>query len=128
MNLRYRLAFYLFGLMIGIILVYFFMTKKAEASGVEFCYLPNCRVLKELRSKPFKMSDEAAEKLEEKWITLEDIKKTMQYGDVDFSNSKTKVENGKLYLIEGKNAANEDIIIEMINYQDRVLLKDVRKK
>ena len=50
------------------------MTKKAEASGVDFCYLPNCRVLKELRSKPFKMADEANKKLDEKWVTLEDIK------------------------------------------------------
>jgi hypothetical protein len=128
MTLRYRLAFYLFGLMIGIILVYYFMTKKAEASGVEFCYLPNCRVLKELRSKPLKIGDEAAKKLDEKWVTLEDIKKSMQYGDVDFSNSKTKAESGKLYIIEGKNAANEDIIIEMINYQERVTLKDIKRK
>jgi len=104
------------------------MTKKAEASGVEFCYLPNCRVLKELRSKPLKIGDEAAKKLDEKWVTLEDIKKSMQYGDVDFSNSKTKAESGKLYIIEGKNAANEDIIIEMINYQERVTLKDIKRK
>ena len=128
MTLRYRLAFYLFGLMIGIILVYYFMTKKAEASGVEFCYLPNCRVLKELRSKPFKMTEEASKKIDEKWVTLEDIKKTMQYGEVDFSKSNTKTENGKLYVIEGKNKANEAIIIEMINYQERVTLKDIRKK
>ena len=96
------------------------MTKKAEASGVEFCYLPNCRVLKELRSKPFKMTEEASKKIDEKWVTLEDIKKTMQYGEVDFSKSNTKTENGKLYVIEGNNKANEAIIIEMINYQERV--------
>lgn len=128
MNLRYRLAFYLFGLMIGIIFVYFFMTKKAEASGVTFCYLPNCRVLKDIRSKPLKVSDEANKKFDEKWVTLEDIKMSLEYGDVDFSKSNKPFEKGKLYVIEGKTIANQDIIIEVINYDNEVTLKDIQKE
>lgn len=128
MNLRYRLAFYLFGLMVGIIFVYFFMTKKAEASGVTFCYLPNCRVLKDIRSKPLKISDEANKKFDEKWVTLDDIKMSLEYGDVDFSKSNKPFENGKLYVIEGKTIANQDIIIEVISYNDKVTLKDIQKE
>lgn len=128
MNLRYRLAFYLFGLSIGIVFVYYFMTKKAEASGVSFCYLPNCRVLKDIRSKPLKISDEAQKTLEEKWITLEDIKTSLQYGDVDFSKSNKPFENGNLYVIEGKTIENQNIIIEMINYNELVVLKDIQKE
>jgi hypothetical protein len=111
--------------MVGIIFVYYFMTKKAEASGVEFCYLPNCRVLKELRSKPLKIDDLANKKLNEKWVTLDDIKMSMKHGDIDFSNSNTIVENGKFYSIEGKTIDNQDIIIKMINYPDKVVLKDI---
>lgn len=127
MNLRYRLAFYLFGLMVGIIFVYYFMTKKAEASGVTFCYLPNCRVLKDIRSKPLKISDEANKKFDEKWVTLEDIKMSLELGEVDFSKSNKPFENGKLYVVEGKTIANQDIIIEVINYGDKVTLKDIQR-
>lgn len=128
MNLRYRLAFYLFGLMVGIIFVYYFMTKKAEASGVEFCYMPNCRVLQDLRSKPLTIDEVAAKKLDEKWVTLEDIKRSLEYGDVDFSKSNKPFEKGKLYVIEGKTVSNEDIIISMINYEDKAVLKDIVKE
>ena len=122
------MAFYLFGLKVGIIFVYFFITKKAEASGVTFCYLPNCRVLKDIRSKPLKIDDEAIKKFDEKWVTLDDIKMSLEHGDVDFSKSNKPFENGKLYVIEGKTAANQDIIIEMVNYNDRVVLKDIQKE
>lgn len=128
MNLRYRLAFYLFGLMVGIIFVYFFMTKKAEASGVSFCYLPNCRVLKDLRSKPLEIDTLAAEKLKETWVTLDDIKKSLEFGDVDFSKSNKSFESGKIYTIEGKNTNNEEIFILMVNYESKVVLKDINKE
>ncbi|WP_339835271.1 DUF4258 domain-containing protein [uncultured Flavobacterium sp.] len=128
MSLRYRLAFYLFGLMIGIVFVYFFMTKKAEASGVSFCYFPNCRVLKDLRSKPLKIGDEATKKFDEKWVTLDDIKMSLEHGEVDFSESNESFENGKLYIVEGKTIANQNIIIEMISYEDKVILKDIKKE
>ena len=128
MKLRFRLAFYLFGLMVGIIFVYFFMTKKAEASGVTFCYFPNCRVLKDIRSKPLTISEEVTKKFDEKWVTLDDIKMSLEHGDVDFSKSNKPLEKGKLYIIEGKTIANQDIIIEMINYDNKVVLKDVQKE
>ncbi|WP_438965418.1 DUF4258 domain-containing protein [Flavobacterium sp.] len=127
MSLRYRLAFYLLGLSIGIIFVYYFLTAKAEAKGVSFCYLPNCRVLKELRSKPLEVSEEVEAIFKEKWVTLEDIRTSMEYGDVDFSKSNIKVNNGKVYIIEGRNSKNEDISIEMINYSEKVVLNNIEK-
>ncbi len=92
----------------------------------EFCYLPNCRVLKDLRSKPLTVSPEAQQKLNEKWVTMEDIKACLQNGDVDFSKSNQPSENGKLYVIEGLNTKNEEITVEMINYTEKVLLKDIK--
>ena len=56
MSLRYRLAFYLFGLLIGFYFVGEFLSAKATSRGVTFCYFPNCRVIKDIRSKPFKTS------------------------------------------------------------------------
>jgi len=124
MKFKFRLAYYLFGLLLGsMFLAFFFKEKKTE-----FCYMPNCRVLKDLRSKPITYSDATTAKFTENWVTLDDIKKTLEYGDVDFSKSNVPFEKGKLYIVEGKNANNEDIIVEVINYSDKVIVKDVKKE
>ncbi|MCG2611704.1 DUF4258 domain-containing protein [Flavobacterium sp. SM15] len=124
MKFAHRLAYYLFGLLLGgMFLVFFFQKKKTE-----FCYMPNCRVLKDLRSKPLEISKEAQSKLNEKWVTMEDIKACLENGDVDFSKSNQPLDNGKLYIIEGKNTKNEDIIVEMVNKSERVMLKDIKKQ
>lgn len=81
-----------------------------------------------MRSKPITYSKEAEAKINEKWVTLEDIKKCLQDGEVDFDKSNKPFEQGKLYIIEGKNANNEAITVEMINYTERVVLKDVKKQ
>lgn len=90
--------------------------------------MPNCRVLKDLRSKPISYSKEAEAKFNEKWVTIEDVKNCLEHGDVDFENSNKPYENGKLYIIEGKNTKNEDITVEMVNYSERVMLKDIKKQ
>ena len=127
MKFQFRLAYYLFGIFLGGVFVMWFLKAKADDKGVEFCYLPNCRVLKDLRSKPLTVSPEAQQKLNEKWVTMEDIKACLQNGDVDFSKSNQPSENGKLYVIEGLNTKNEEITVEMINYAEKVLLKDVKR-
>ena len=124
MRFPQRLAYYLFGLLIGcMFLFYFFAEKKTE-----FCYLPNCRVLKELRSKPLENSPEVNNKLKEGWFTDEDLKLTLTYGDVIFSESKKELEGGKLYTIEGKNTNNEAFTVQLINYDDKVTVFDINKK
>ena len=125
MKLKHRFAYYIFGLAMGGFLVAFVFQKR----GQNFCYLPNCRVLKDLRAKPMVYSKEIEKKFDEKWITLEDIKKCTEYGDVDFSRSNKEYKGGgKLYFIEGKNSKNEPIVVEMVNYPEKVLLKDAIKE
>jgi len=127
MKLYQRFAYYLLGLLLGGIFVFYFLSAKASSRGVTFCYLPNCRVLKDIRSKPFYYSDVATQKLAEKWVDTADVKKTLTYGDVDFELSNIPEKGGKLYIVYGKNAQNEDITVEVINYTDKVLLKDIKK-
>lgn len=124
MNFVHRLGYYLVGFLVGVMfLVFMFKSKKTE-----FCYLPNCRVLKDLRAKPMVYSEIAEKKLAEKWVTIEDIKVSTEDGDVDFSKSNKPLEGGKLYVVEGKNAKDENIIVELINYPDKVVLKDILKE
>ncbi|WP_353119662.1 DUF4258 domain-containing protein [Myroides odoratus] len=123
MSFIQRLAYYLFGLLIGcMFLFYFFGEKKTE-----FCYLPNCRVLKDLRSKPVQYSSDAEFKLKEGWVVEDDIRKSLQYGKVDFDQSNVDFEKGKLYVISGRNANNDPITIKIVNYTDKITLLDITK-
>ena len=127
MKFQFRLAYYLFGLLLGAVFVMWYLKSKATDRGVEFCYFPNCRVLKDLRSKSLEIDSLANISLNEKWVTMEDIKKSLTYGDVDFEKSNEPYRKGKIYIIEGKTSNNEDITITMINYEHKVLLEKIEK-
>ena len=124
MKFYQRFAYYIFGFAIGLVFLFFILNGKETSCS----YFPNARVLKDLRSKPFHYSDAAKEKIALKWVDTADIKKTLTYGDVDFDKSNIKEGSGKLYTIEGKNSKNENITVEVINYSDKVLLKDIKKE
>ncbi|AXG74552.1 DUF4258 domain-containing protein [Flavobacterium arcticum] len=123
MKFKYRLAYYLFGAVIGVMFLIFFLDNKKA----EFCYLPNCRVLKNIRSKGMTISPEAQKKLNERWVTIDDVKACTENGDVIFSKSKDKYKGGTIYIIEGKSTKNELIEVEVVNYDNKVLLKDINK-
>ena len=128
MKFQFRLAYYLFGLLLGAVFVMWYLKSKATDRGVEFCYFPNCRVLKDLRSKSLEIDSLAKISLKEKWVTMEDIKKSLTYGDVDFEKSNEPYRKGKIYIIEGKTSNNQDITITMVNYEHKVLLEKIEKK
>lgn len=122
MNFKHRLAYYLFGAMIGIMFLIFFLGNK----NAEFCYLPNCRVLKNIRSKAMVIAPDVQQMIDDKKISLNDIKACTENGNVDFSRSKGKYKGGTVYIIEGETVNNKFIEIEMVNYDNKVLLKEVK--
>lgn len=124
MSFIQRLGYYLIGLMIGAFAVYFFLQQKETET---FCYFPNCRVLKDLRSKPFHTSDESKVVMQENKMTLEDIRITLKHGDVDFSKSNLPDGNGKIYVVEGRNSENQEVELTLVNYTDKVVLKSIKK-
>lgn len=124
MKFYQRFAYYAFGLMIGMVFLFMFLSGKDMSCS----YFPNARVLKDIRNKPFHYSDESKAKLTQKWVDTSDIRRTLTYGDVIFDKSNIPTGNGKLYVIEGKNSKDEAITLEVINYSDKVLLKDIIKE
>lgn len=123
MKFYQRLAYYLFGFLVGMVFLFMILNGKDTSCS----YFPNARVLKDLRSKPFYYSDSAKKRLAEKWIDTADIRMTFKHGDVDFDKSNIKVPGGKLYVIEGKTVKNQPFIIEVVNSSEKVLLKDIKK-
>ncbi len=124
MTFKYRFAYYLLGFIIGC----FFVAAVLSGKDTRCNYFPNSRVLNDLRNKPFEYSENASKILAESWIDTIDIKNTLTYGDVDFDASNVKFENGKLYFIEGKTTKNQEILLEIINYSGKAVLKDILKK
>jgi len=106
----------------------FFVAMVLSGKDTRCNYFPNARVLNDLSTKPFNVSDIAAAKLKENWVDMTDIKNTLKYGDVDFDKSNVKYKNGKIYIVEGKTIKNQPIVLEFVNYADKVLLKDIIKK
>lgn len=128
MALRYRLAFYLFGLLIGFYFVGEFLSAKAESRGVQFCYFPNCRVIKDIRSKPFKTSKQVDSIFLTKKTTKKEINEAISNGDVDFSLSNISYKKGKKYIINSQIANSKEITMTLINYTDKVILEEIKFK
>ncbi|PCE63968.1 hypothetical protein [Sediminicola luteus] len=125
MPLIKRLGYYLGGFAIGLIFLAIFLKNKAEETGSSFCYLPNCRVLKELRSKPLAITQASKASLQSaQWDSIQ-IAYILNEGAVDFSKSDTKNETCKTYHI---NAEVETKPAAMVfkNCKDSVYLESVR--
>jgi len=123
MNFISRLSYYLFGALGGSIIVYFVFSKKDTRCS----YFPNERVLNNIRTKSFHYSEAASKVLAEEWIDSLDIKNTLTLGDVDFDRSNTKMGGKKLYIIEGKTTKNQKIELTVENYENKAILKEIKK-
>ena len=123
MKFIHRFAYYLVGLVIGV----FFVAMVFSGKDTRCNYFPNSRVLNDLRNKPFHYSEKASQILAEKWVDTSDIKNSLKFGDVDFDQSNIAFKKGKLYIIEGKTVKNQEIILKVINYENKAVLEDIIK-
>ncbi|WP_396637915.1 DUF4258 domain-containing protein [Maribacter sp. R77961] len=122
-----RLGFYLFGMSIGLVFLAMFFKNKSAETGVYFCYLPNCRTLKDIRSKPFYYSDEVQTMMANKTVDTVAIRYILTEGDVDFSSSDTKSANCKTYIIEGAYAEKE-LTLQVKNCKDKAIVETISPK
>lgn len=123
MKFYQRFAYYMVGFVIGL----FFVATIFSGKDTRCNYFPNARVLNDLRNKPFLYSDHAKQILAQGWISSDDIKNTLTYGDVDFDLSNVKSGNGKLYVIEGKTAADQPVTLHVVNYSKKAELINIIK-
>ena len=98
MSFLKRLGFYLIGLAIGLIFLAFFLSRK----NAQFCYLPNCRVLKELRSKPLNYAESIGRQFADQGLDSIDITQIFVDGEVSFKHSDTKAKPCKIYSIHAE--------------------------
>lgn len=113
-----RLGYFLIGLSIGLLFLAVFLRKKTEETGTEFCYLPNCRVLKDLRSKPLRIDPTLSTTPDTLLIQL-----LLKDGEVLFKESDTRAEPCKIYRIQ-REAEGGQLIITLENCETHALLTD----
>lgn len=94
-----RIGYYLVGLSIGSIAVYFFWQKK-DAS---FDYGMDARTLKSIRIKKREFSKDALRVLESTSIDTSQISSILKNGDVDFTKSKARLKPCAEYYISGND-------------------------
>lgn len=99
MNLTKRFFYYFGGFAIGLVILYFFIG--GSGASCQYDYGPNARTLKNIRTKPRLVSEKAIQILSENQLDTSAISILLRKGDVIFSESNTKLDSCKIYVIEG---------------------------
>lgn len=98
MKFIHRLAYYSFGLSIGIVFLFFFLSGKKTSCD----YGLDARVTKNIRIKPREISPEAEQQFKQLNLDTSSISAVLNYGEVDFKKSNTRLDSCKTYYIEGE--------------------------
>jgi len=95
-----RLGWYLIGFSIGLVFLVFFVKKKSGETGLDICYFPNCRVLKDLRSKPISYAEGLEQHFSPDSLLWNSF---FRAGNIDFGASDTEAKPCKVYHIENED-------------------------
>src|SRR5690606_34738417 len=97
MKFAHRLAYFSGGFLIGVALLFFILSGKKTSCA----YVPESRTLKNIRLKQRSFSENTMRVLRENKMDTSAISKLLNDGNVLFSESNTKLDSCKLYVVEG---------------------------
>ncbi|MRT15801.1 DUF4258 domain-containing protein [Vitellibacter sp. q18] len=100
MKFAYRLAYFSGGFIIGIILLFFILSGKKTSCA----YGLDARTLKNIRLKKRAFSENTLTVLRENNLDTSAISTLLREGDVVFSESNTRLDSCKQYVVVGKVA------------------------
>jgi hypothetical protein len=113
MKFKHRLGFFLGGFSIGLVFLTFFLKQKKT----KFAYGPNARVIKSLNDKPIKFSDDVRGVIKVLQIDTVAVYDLLKNGNVNFSESKPRLDSCKLYTIQ-----NDDLKLKVENCEKATLV------
>lgn len=120
MKFVHRLAYYSFGLGIGIVFLLFFLSGKKTSCD----YGLDARVKKNIRIKKREISKEAQQQFQQFNIDTASISSLLINGDVDFKKSNTHLDSCKTYYIQGVYQSNK-IAMQFENCDSIARIKEV---
>lgn len=103
MKLIHRLGYFGVGLFFGIVLLIFFLGGKNASCD----YSPNARVLKNIKIKERKWSQESLSFFQDQKIDTSYISEVLEKGDVDFNLSDTDAKPCNVYFVTGTRETQE---------------------
>jgi hypothetical protein len=98
MKFAHRLGYYSGGFVIGLVLLFFFLSGKRTSCD----YGPEARTLKNIRIKPRYFSEKALLAFSNHQIDTTSISTFLKQGDVLFSESNTSLDSCKQYIIRAE--------------------------
>ena len=120
MRLIQRLGYYLGGFSLGLIILAFFLSGKKTSCA----YGPNARVLKNINTKKLVYSDLVKDAINNKYLDTASISFVLNKGKVNFSESNTKLDSCRIYIIEDK-IDNKEITLTIENCDSIATLKKI---
>jgi hypothetical protein len=120
MKFIHRLGYYLGGFSIGLIFLAFFLSGKRASCD----YGPDARVLKNIGLKQLQFDERVEDMLNSKTIDSTTISLILKQGDVNFSESNTKLETCKIYVIE-KTVEDKEIALTVENCEQIATIKNI---
>jgi hypothetical protein len=120
MKFIHRLGYYLGGFSIGLIFLAFFLSGKRASCD----YGPDARVLKNIGLKQLQFDERVEDMLNSKTIDSTTISLILKQGDVNFSESNTKLETCKIYVIE-KTVEDKEIALTVENCEKIATIKNI---
>lgn len=107
MKFTQRLAYYLSGFAIGLIILMFFLNGKDASCD----YGPNARTIKNISSKSIKYSNETSNFAKKNSLDSTIISNLIAYGKVNFSKSNTQLDSCKIYHIDNSYKEKDMAVI-----------------
>lgn len=118
MKLLHRIGYYLGGFSLGLILLAFFLSGKKTSCD----YSPNARTIKNINVKKHLYSEAAEDAMKTYSLDTLDVFNLIKTGRVNFSESDTKSEGCKTYLIENE-LKDRDVELHIKNCDSTALIE-----
>lgn len=121
MKFTQRLAYYLGGFSIGLIILMFFLNGKEASCD----YSPNARTTKNISSKPILYTDKTSKFVGKNDLDSVTIVNLIKYGNVDFSRSNTNLDSCKIYVVEN-SYKSQNLELKLRNCDSTATLIDIK--
>ncbi len=120
MKFIHRVGYYLGGFSIGLIILAFFLSGKKTTCA----YSPNARTTKSISQKKKSYSDEALSSMRSFEMDTTIVSHMIKHGSVNFSESDTKTEECKTYIIKN-SYKDQDFKLQIKNCESLATIESI---
>ncbi len=126
MKVIQRFGYYMGGFSVGLILLAFFL--KGSGTEIPSCdYMPEARVLKNIRNKGYVVAASAEKNMQSINVDTVQLNWLLKEGDVIFEKSDPRHKPCGLFYIQSPGSEKNPIGIEVTNCEDKATITLVKK-